>query len=134
MKFLKEFGSMENLLANTDKLKGKMREKVEEHAEQGLMSKKLATIKCDCDVKFDAKDFELSQPDAEKVQEIFEELEFRRLRDQFIKLWSGEDTSTPTQVTGTATARAQASPQEPGSFLFLEGKQKKLKSAPAGKL
>ncbi|MCM4161852.1 DNA polymerase I [Antarcticibacterium flavum] len=126
MKFLKEFGSMENLLANTDKLKGKMREKVEEHAEQGLMSKKLATIKCDCDVKFDAKDFELSQPDAEKVQEIFEELEFRRLRDQFIKLWSGEDTSTPTQVTGTATAKAQASTAGAGQFSLFGGDAEKI--------
>ena len=89
-KFIEEFGSMENLLANTDKLKGKMKEKVQENAELGILSKKLATIFVDCDVTFDAKDYELSMPDGEKVQEIFEELEFRRLKDQFLKLFSSE--------------------------------------------
>ena len=74
-KFLKEFGSMEELLANTDKLKGKMREKVEANAEQGILSKKLARIIIDCDVKFHAEDYELSMPDSEKVQELFDELE-----------------------------------------------------------
>ena len=104
-KFLQEFGSMEALLANTDKLKGKMKEKVEENAELGLLSKKLATICVDCDVKFNAKDYELSVPDSEKVQEIFETLEFRRLRDQFIKIFSAESES--------AAAKPQTSPEKP---------------------
>lgn len=77
-KFIEEFETMENLLANTHKLKGKMKEKVEENAELGMLSKELAKILIDCDVTFDAKDYELSMPDGEKVQEIFEELEFRR--------------------------------------------------------
>ncbi|MGI0105133.1 DNA polymerase I [Salinimicrobium sp. WS361] len=115
-KFLQEFGSMENLLANTDKLKGKMREKVEAHAEQGMMSKQLAAIMTDCDVKFHAEDYELSMPDAEKVQEIFEELEFRRLKEQFLKLFSGEETARPTQVTSTATAKAQEREAGAGQF------------------
>ncbi len=115
-KFLKEFGSMEALLANTDKLKGKMREKVEAHAEQGMISKQLAAIMTDCDVKFHAEDYELSMPDAEKVQEIFEELEFRRLKEQFLKLFSGEETARPTQVTSTATGKAQAQPAGAGQF------------------
>nr|MBA3987022.1 DNA polymerase I [Flavobacteriales bacterium] len=87
MKFIAEFETMENLLANTHKLKGKMREKVEENAELGLLSKKLATIITDCDVKFNAKDYELSMPDGEKVQELFGVLEFRRLKDQFLQLF-----------------------------------------------
>ena len=115
-KFLKEFGSMENLLANTDKLKGKMREKVEANAELGRISKKLAAIQVDCDVKFHAEDYELSVPDAEKVQEIFEELEFRRLKEQFLKLFSGEETPRPTQVTSTETGKAQAQPAGAGQF------------------
>ncbi len=129
-KFLKEFGSMEELLANTHKLKGKMKERLEEFAEQGIMSKKLATIKCDCDVKFDAKDYELSQPDAEKVQELFEELEFRRLKEQFLKLFSGEETATPTPVTSTATARAQAAapPAGAGQFSLFGGEAEKIES------
>src|SRR5690606_20681522 len=56
-KFIKEFGSMENLLANTHQLKGKMKERVEANAELGLLSKKLAAIMCDCNVKFHAEDF-----------------------------------------------------------------------------
>ncbi|SOC79737.1 DNA polymerase I [Salinimicrobium sediminis] len=115
-KFLKEFGSMEALLENTHKLKGKMREKVEANAELGRISKKLAAIQVDCDVKFHAEDYELSVPDAEKVQEIFEELEFRRLKEQFLKLFSGEETPRPTQVTSTETGKAQAQPAGAGQF------------------
>ncbi len=119
-KFIAEYGSMEGLLSNTDKLKGKMKEKVEANAELGLLSKKLATIIIDCDVTFNADDYELSEPDAKKVQEIFEELEFRRLKDQFIKIFSGEDTST-TQVTSTPTAKKQAKQAGAGQFSLFEG-------------
>ncbi len=115
-KFLAEFGSMEELLANTDKLKGKMKEKIEENAELGLLSKKLATICVDCDVTFNADDYELSMPDSEKVQQIFEELEFRRLRDQFLKIFSGEATETTTQVTSTPTGKQQAKEAGGGQF------------------
>ncbi|MDO6603642.1 DNA polymerase I [Arenibacter palladensis] len=104
-KFIEEFGSMENLLANTDKLKGKMKEKVQENAELGILSKKLATIFVDCDVTFNAKDYELSMPDGEKVQEIFEELEFRRLKDQFLKLFSSESDND-----GTEQSKQESSP------------------------
>lgn len=116
MKFMAEFGSMEVLLDNTHKLSGKMREKVEEHAELGRLSKKLATICVTCDVKFDATDYELSMPDSAKVQEIFEELEFRRLRDQFLKIFSGEADDSQVQVSGTETAREQI--REAGSGQF----------------
>jgi DNA polymerase-1 len=91
-KLLKEYGSMENLLANTHELKGKMRENIEANSEKGLMSKKLATIITDCDVTFNEHDYELSKPDTEKVEAIFNELEFRRMAEQFHKLFSqGED-------------------------------------------
>ena len=102
-KFIAEFGTMENLLANTDRLSGKMRQKIEENAELGLLSKKLATICVTCDVTFDAKDYELSVPDAEKVQQLFEELEFRRLKDQFLKLfYEGSKTSSTSSVSSTS--------------------------------
>ncbi|MCK8522467.1 DNA polymerase I [Aquimarina sp. D1M17] len=104
-KFIAAYGSMEGLLANTDQLKGKMKEKVEANAELGLLSKKLATIILDCDVQFSADDYELSEPDAQKVQEIFEELEFRRLKDQFIKIFSGEETASQ-QATKLTTKKA----------------------------
>lgn len=132
-KFLKQFGSMENLLANTDQLKGKMREKVEAHAEQGLMSKKLAAIMTDCDVQFHAEDYELTMPDAERVQELFEELEFRRLKEQFLKLFSGEQTATPTQVRSTETAKAQAQPAGSGQFSLFGGEENEAVEAFSGR-
>src|SRR5210317_413122 len=120
-KFITEFGSLEGLLANTDKLKGKMKEKVEEYAELGRLSRKLATICVDCEVAFDEKDFELSVPDSQKVQELFEELEFRRLKEQFLRVFSGEVEKTPTQVSSTETARKQKREAGSGQFsLFGE--------------
>jgi DNA polymerase-1 len=111
-KFLAQFGSMEGLLANTDQLKGKMKEKVEANGELGLLSKKLATIMLDVPVEFNAKDFELDHPDVEKVKTIFQELEFRRLTDNFVKTFA---TKTPTtnQTTATSeTAETKATPKE----------------------
>lgn len=130
-KFLKQFGSMEGLLANTDQLKGKMREKVEANAELGRISKKLAAIMTDCKVQFHAEDYELSMPDSEKVQEIFEELEFRRLKDQFLKLFSGEETTKPTQVSNSPTAKAQAAGA--GQFSLFEGQDAQSLEAVSGR-
>lgn len=107
-KFIAAYGSMEGLLANTDKLKGKMKEKVIANAELGLLSKKLATILLDCDVTFNAKDYELSEPDAEAVTKKFDELEFRRMKDQFVKIFSGE-ADQGTQVSSTPSAKKQSS-------------------------
>ncbi len=107
-KFLAEFGSLEGLLANTDKLSGKIKEKVEENAELGRLSRKLAEIKTDCAVEFKAEDFEMSAPDTEKVYEIFEELEFRRLKEQFFKIFHGEpDMGSPTPNGGPAKQGAK---------------------------
>mgnify|MGYP001793160896 FL=1 len=119
-KFLADFGSMEGLLANTEQLKGKMKEKVEQNAELGRLSRKLAEIKIDCDVTFNADDFEMCAPDSEKVQEVFEELEFRRLKEQFIKIFSGEaEPSTP--VTSTPTAKQEAKLAGSGQFTLFGG-------------
>ncbi|ETN94417.1 DNA polymerase I [Zhouia amylolytica] len=96
-KFLKQFGSLEGLLANTDQLKGKMKEKVEANAEQGLLSKKLARILLDVPVEFHEEDFELNTPDLDKVKEIFQELEFRRMTENLMKTFSVEvETETAT--------------------------------------
>ena len=115
-KFIEEFGSMEALLANTDKLKGKMKEKVEENGELGVLSKKLATICTTVDVTFDAKDYEMSVPDNEKVQEIFEELEFRRLKDQFIKIFSQETEEVSATSNDKPAAKKEATEAGGGQF------------------
>lgn len=86
-KFLAEYGSMEKLLESTHELKGKMKENIEANKEKGILSKKLATILLDCPVTFNENDFELSKPDVEKTEAIFQELEFRRMQEQFDKMF-----------------------------------------------
>lgn len=93
-KFINLYGSMEGLIEHTHELKGKMKEKVEANAELGLLSKKLATILLDVPVEFDAKNFELDKPDHEKVNEIFQELEFRRLIENFRKTFAADAQQT----------------------------------------
>ncbi|WP_431125784.1 DNA polymerase I [Flagellimonas flava] len=116
-KFLAEYDSLEGLLANTDQLKGKMKEKVEANAELGRLSRKLAEIKTDCDVTFNADDYEMSEPDGNKVQQIFDELEFRRLKEQFIKIFSGE-AEAPAAESPTQGKPTAPKPQAAGSGQF----------------
>jgi DNA polymerase I len=97
-KFIKDFGSLEGLLANTDQLKGKMKEKIEENAELGRLSKELATILLDVPVEFDEKDFEMCDPNVNAVTEIFEELEFRRLTDNFVKTFTKQETPSAPPI------------------------------------
>lgn len=128
-KFLAQFGSMENLLASTDQLKGKMKERIIENAELGLLSKKLATILTDYPIEFNDKTFELEMPDAQKVQEIFEDLEFRRLRDQFLKLFNTEEVGNnnpQSAVKNTSTTKQSA-----GSGQFSLFDSNEVKSAEA---
>ena len=108
-KFLKEFGSMENLLKNTDKLKGAMKDKIEANKDKGILSKKLATIMLDCPVQFNEADYELSQPDVEKTDAIFQELEFRQMKAQFDRLYNPsateENQSEETQTVKKAPSK-----------------------------
>ncbi|HSD07500.1 DNA polymerase I [Flavobacterium sp.] len=108
-KFLAEYGSMENLLANTHQLKGAIKDKIEANAELGLLSKKLATILLDCPVEFNEVDYELSTPDIERTDELFQELEFRQMKAQFDKLYNltavEETITTETSTTKKAPAK-----------------------------
>lgn len=104
MKFLKEFGSLENLLANTHQLKGKLKEKVEASAERGILSKKLATIICDAPVEFHQEQYDLETPDFEKVKEVFEEIEFRRLYENLYRAFAPTETVVVSQVEVTQTS------------------------------
>jgi len=113
-KFLAAYGSMENLLANTHELKGKMKEKIEANGELGLLSKKLATIMLDVPVTFNAKDFELDHPDIPKVTEIFQELEFRRMIDNFTKTFAVQGETSPSETPKKAT-ETKTTPKEQAS-------------------
>ncbi len=130
-KLLKEFGSMENLLANTDKLKGAMKEKIEANADKGILSKKLARILLDCPVTFHATDYELSKPDVEKTDALFQELEFRQMKAQFDKYFgtgkeydeidtNGTDTSTDTTPTVKKTPAKKSNEDQFDLFGFSD--------------
>lgn len=108
-KLLKEFGSMENLLANTDKLKGKMKENIEANKEKGILSKTLARILLDCPVVFDETDYELSTPDVDKTDALFNELEFRRMAEQFDAIFKKGGAST--QINPIDEAKLYKKPQ-----------------------
>lgn len=82
IKLIKEFGSIENLIKNTDKLKGKLKEKVEQNSDKAIQSKWLATIILDVPIELDEKALEIEEPNNEALIELFNELEFRRLAEQ----------------------------------------------------
>ena len=98
-KFIAEFGSMENLLNNTDKLKGKLKEKVEANKEKGLLSKKLATIILDVPIEFNPIEFKFEVKNTEDLKKIFLELEFRRLIDSVDKTFGIQLTDSTNSIT-----------------------------------
>jgi DNA polymerase-1 len=103
-KFLAQYGSMEELLANTADLKGKLKEKIEANKALGLLSKKLARIMLDVPVQFDADDYKLSDPNIPAVSELFQELEFRRLSETFIKVFKPNEVATEATKTEAVAA------------------------------
>ncbi|MBF7092915.1 DNA polymerase I [Flavobacterium sp. ALJ2] len=115
-KLLKEYGSMENLLANTDKLKGKMKENIEANVEKGLLSKTLATILLDCPVTFNEVDYELTRPDIEKTDAIFQELEFRRMAEQFDNLFKTDGSGLATVATPDPKLYKKTAPKNDNQF------------------
>ena len=84
-KLIGEFGSIDAMLANSSKIKGKLREKVEGAVEDIRMSKFLATIRTDVPVELNLDALKLKEPDMKRLTEIFTELEFKSLLDKFVK-------------------------------------------------
>jgi DNA polymerase-1 len=78
-KLIAEYGSMENVIANADKIKGKLGENIRNFSEQGLISKKLATIQLDVPISVTDEDLHIDAPDKERLTELFTMLEFRSL-------------------------------------------------------
>lgn len=79
-----KYGSVEGLIAHADELKGKQKENVINFAEQGLMSKKLATIILDVPIEYSFEELIVEEPDEEKITELFAELEFRNLAQRVL--------------------------------------------------
>ena len=89
-KLLKTYGNIEAVLENSHEIKGKLGEKIEANKAQGLLSKKLATIMLDVPVKFEAEKYKFDDPDHSEVNSLFDELEFRRIKETFKKIFQKE--------------------------------------------
>ena len=94
---IKQYGSIENIIKNSHELKGKLKENVENFAEQGLISKKLATILLNAPVDLDVDALHVDQPNREVLEALFAELEFRTLGRRVF----GEDFNVAEVKTGT---------------------------------
>jgi DNA polymerase-1 len=105
IQFVKDYGSIENLLANTDKLKGKMKEKVEANKELAIQSKRLATIITDCPIPFDEEKLKLKEYNHDALLELFTELEFRNLAQ---KVLSKDIQVNPESSFKTKSSQGQA--------------------------
>ena len=99
IKLVGEYDSVENLLKNTDKLKGKQKENVENFSEQALLSKELATIELDVPIDFNEDELKREDPDIESLKKLFEELEFRNFAKRMFSDQGTGDTSETVQVS-----------------------------------
>ena len=120
-KLLKSYGSVEGILENSGELKGKQKENVETYAEQGLLSKKLATIITDIDVEFNDEDLEICPFDSEKVKEVFTKLEFRNLArrvlgEEIVVTASKPSEAGQLDLFGTQSLVNEQQPEETSEF------------------
>ncbi len=108
-KLLAEFGNMESLLERADEIKGKLGEKIRANKEKGILSKRLATILLDAPIHLEEEDLALKPFDAEKVQSLFEELEFRTLAKRILTVSSNETPkeNKPTENTQVVQSHGQ---------------------------
>lgn len=118
-KFVQEYGSMENLIAHAGELKGKMRENIINFADQGLMSKMLATININVPVDFNIDELAAKTPDMQRLTQIFDELEFRTFSKRMINdLQTGKVGGLPVQqpVVVRPGTKTDTSRHEPDLF------------------
>lgn len=115
IKLLQEFGSINNLLENTEKLKGALKIKVEENKDLILFSKFLATIRTDVPIELNEDKLVLSEPNLDKLRAIYEELEFRA----FIAKMNSEKTITERSSKKNA-------PQQPSLFDFANEEETEI--------
>jgi DNA polymerase-1 len=110
VKLIGEFGGIDGLLANTDQLKGSLKEKVENNVEQIKFSRMLATIRTDVPIELDMEQLKFSEPDSKKLVSLFEDLEFRSLLTKFKQGASAPVQEKPneTETPVTTTAKAPA--------------------------
>ena len=117
---ISKYGSVENLIDHADELKGKQKENVINFAEQGLMSKSLATINLEVPVEFNEEELRAKEPDVPALMALFEELEFRTFAKRFLEDYKGKRStldgpSTLRGASGTAGSGTLASPSLQGT-------------------
>ena len=117
---ISKYGSVENLIDHADELKGKQKENVINFAEQGLMSKSLATINLEVPVEFNEEELRAKEPDVPALMALFEELEFRTFAKRFLEDYKGKRStldgpSTLRGASGTAGLGTLASPSLRGT-------------------
>ena len=100
-KLIAEYDSIENIIANADKLKGKMQENVRNYAHQGLMSKKLATIDINVPIDFDEELLSVKEPNYQYLTELCEELEFRTFMSRFNNSYQRSAVSSQQSVVSS---------------------------------
>ncbi len=116
---IKQYGSMENIFANSHELKGKQKENIENHVEQGLISKKLATIILNVPVEFNEQELLLEEPNRELLEPLFAELEFRTLGKRVFgdNFSVAEGKANPQQdLFGNAVAAPEIRDNQPSLF------------------
>ena len=119
-KFIAEYGSMEKLLANTDELKGKLKEKIETNKELGLLSKKLATIILDVPVDFSPNEFKFKVTDLLEVKDVFRELEFRRLIESVDRIFNINKDDEELEVKSESTIQTPVKNAGSGQFTLFD--------------
>ena len=120
-KLITQFGSIDNMLAHTDEIKGKLREKVESAVDDIRMSRFLATIRTDVPIALDLEKMKMTSPDEERLEKIFQELEFRALTDKIIKKVKNTPKNDDLQLDlfGEFAAESQGEPKN-ASILGLK--------------
>ena len=120
-KLITQFGSIDNMLAHTDEIKGKLREKVEGAVDDIRMSLFLATIRTDVPIALDLEKMKMTSPDEERLEKIFQELEFRALTDKIIKKVKNTPKNDDLQLDlfGEFVAESQGEPKN-ASILGLK--------------
>ena len=104
-----KYGSVENVIAHVDELKGKQQENVRNFAEQGLLSKHLATIMLDAPVDFNPSELELNTPDFPALLKLFDELEFRTFKQRFIRDYNVPENPAPENPVRSSLSVARGS-------------------------
>jgi len=112
VKYVKKYGSVENLVAHVDELKGKQKEMVSTYGEQGILSKELATINTEVPLEFDEKALQYDGPDKDVLGETFDELEFRTLLKRVMQEKTKVEPKGGTQM-GLFSSEAQVEDENP---------------------